>query len=458
MYIISPKVILEVIREYQQINHFIISYSGGIDSHVLLHLLVTNRHYWPSKKIEAIYVNHNLNQNAQIWGKHCSKICQAMNIPYKEISITVQLYGNSYEAAARQARYNALATQLGTNSALFSAHHSNDQAETVLLQLLRGVGPRGLAAMPKSAPLGRGLLLRPLLDISKNQILLYAQDNKLQWIEDDSNINQRFDRNYLRQSIIPLIANRWPAFNKTLTRSAKLCAEIATWLDQEAYVDLKINLNKLSKNRIDILSITQLNELSTIRCKNLIRYWLRCLGFPIPNKKQLQHVIQDILNANRSRQPCVRWPGVEIRRYRDMMYAMQPNIHNRYQIFFWRPNFSNDFCWWPPLVLPGIGLLEMRETYDLGLRKEILSNTILTVKFRSGGEKFHPTSRQHSQILKKLFQEAEIPPWERDRIPLIYQDHKLLAVVGLGISSYVSVANTPSWQPVLTISNNHLAN
>ncbi|MCB1822500.1 MAG: tRNA lysidine(34) synthetase TilS, partial [Candidatus Competibacteraceae bacterium] len=242
-------------------RHLIIGYSGGLDSHVLLHVLATQGHHWPERRLEAIYVDHGLHTASVAWGEHCANVCRDLNLPFRVLKIDARpTPGESPEAAARRARYTAFATELSPDAALLTAHHCDDQAETLLLQLLRGAGPHGLAAMPAVSRLGEGWLLRPFLEVDRAELLAYARTHDLQWIEDASNTDIGFDRNYLRHQVLPVLRERWPAVNRTLSRSARLCAETATWLDEEAAADLA----RVATERPDRLAVPVLRELSAV--------------------------------------------------------------------------------------------------------------------------------------------------------------------------------------------------
>ncbi|HRY16619.1 MAG TPA: tRNA lysidine(34) synthetase TilS, partial [Candidatus Competibacteraceae bacterium] len=436
--------------------HLIVGYSGGLDSHVLLHLLATNRAYWPERTLAAVYVDHGLQIASAGWGEHCARICRELDIPFRVLRIDARpTPGESPEAAARRARYAALAAELNLGAALLTAHHRDDQAETLLLQLLRGAGPHGLAAMPTASRLGPGWLLRPLLDVDRSGLLAYALKHDLRWIEDVSNIDTDFDRNYLRHRILPLLRERWPAVARNLARSAQWCAETADWLDAGADADLA----RVTTQRPDTLHIPALRALGEPRQRNALRRWLRRLGLPVPDSRQLRHILHDALTAARNRQPCIRWPGGEVRRYRNTLYAMPPPPpHDSRQTLIWRATADG----WPPLELPGLGTLGLRAAVGAGLRADLLVGGLLLVRFRQGGERFRPVGRHHSQKLKKLLQEAGFPPWERDRLPLIYlsstptltheggENQGLLAVVGLGIAAEAAAGpGEPGFLPVL---------
>ncbi len=437
---------------HPSVRRFIVGYSGGVDSHVLLHGLATRR--LDDRTLAALYVDHGLQAASAVWGEHCAGVCRELDIPFRVLKIDAQpAPGESPEAAARHARYAALAAELGPDSALLTAHHRDDQAETLLLQLLRGAGPHGLAAMPAVSRLGQGWLLRPLLEVDRAELLAYARAHDLRWIEDASNQDPGFDRNYLRHRVLPLLRERWPAANRTLARSAQLCAETARWLDEEAAADWAGTVT----DRPDGLSLPALRALSERRRRHLLRYWLRRLNLPIPDARQLQQLLHDALTAAVDRNPCICWPGAEVRRYRDVLYAMPPLArHDARQTLIWRSGVEG----WPPLELSGIGWLQMQETRRAGLRSEVLASGLLSVRFRQGGERFRPVGRVHGQELKKLLQEAGIPPWERGRLPLVYLSptptlprkgggsDQLLAVVGLGIAAdFAAEPGQAGWRP-----------
>ncbi len=432
-------------------RRLIVGYSGGMDSHVLLHLLAAHRDLWPNSTLEAVYVDHGLEAGSVGWGEHCARVCHASNVPFQVLRIDARpISGESPEAAARRARYAAFAAELDPDAALLVAHHRDDQVETLLLQLLRGAGPHGLAAMPPVSRLGQGWLLRPFLDVDRAELLAHARENDLRWIEDPSNTNTGYDRNYLRHRILPVFRERWPAANRTLARSARLCAEAAAWLDEEAIADL---IGAATK-RADCLSIPALRSLDERRQRNLLRFWLRRLNLPIPDVRRLQQILHDALTAAADRNPCIHWPDAEVRRYRTGLYAMRPlTPHDVRRTFVWRAAADG----WPPLELPGIGRLRMEETVGAGLRAAALAGGLLLIRFRQGGERFRPVGRSHSQELKKLLQEAGIPPWERERLPLVYlplqgreRSYPPLAVVGLGIAAdHAAKPGEPGVQPVL---------
>jgi tRNA(Ile)-lysidine synthase len=401
---------------------FWLAYSGGLDSHVLLHL------FGPKEPgfFKAIHIHHNLSPNADAWEAHCRKTCEELGVEYHCIYVNAHPKpGESPEAAARTARYEALATLIGPEDSLFTAHHLEDQAETLLLQLFRGAGVKGLAAMPHSMPFAQGTLFRPLLTWSKQLFLDYAKEHHLHWIEDESNSNTDFDRNYIRHHVLPVIRDRWPAITPVLGRVANHCAEANEILDKAAQRDFTV-------------SIKQLTSLSYAEQNNVLRYWLRSQNFPVPSTTQLTEFQLNILHSKPDANPIIHLTGVNIRRYRDTLYAL-PDTPK------WEPPAAPiNWNLQESLTLPDGRKLSAAIKIGLGIR--VVSGSIFQVRFRQNGERCHPAGRQGSHPLKKLFQEWGIPPWERDAIPLLYLDDQLVCVVGYCVSaSFAADSEEEGW-------------
>lgn len=406
------------IFELTKKTKFLIAYSGGMDSHVLLHSMNILRQQNPALKVRAAHIHHGLNANADFWVKHCMTICQQLNIELVVRKIIVKKNQHSLEALARELRYQEFAKIIASDECLLTAHHANDQAETVLLQLFRGGGPKGLAAMPKYKNLAQGDFLRPLLEFRRQDLHEYALKNQLYWIEDDSNANIGYDRNFIRHKLIPIIIERWPGIFKTLSRSAEHCAQANKLLSVLAYQDYLLTQGSAP----DTLSIKQLLAFDTARCNNLIRYWLQKLNLPIPSSIKLQHIFTDVLHCRNDAHPIVHWQGAEIRRYRDDLYAMQPlSIIKTNIVIPWDIKTS--------LELPNnLGTLTRQLLKNHGLDLNYNSENI-TVRFRHGGHKCKVRNRAGTHSLKKLFQEQGIPPWQRNYVPLIFQDEELIGII-----------------------------
>jgi tRNA(Ile)-lysidine synthase len=294
---------------YAAYSKLILAYSGGLDSTVLLHQLASDPDI--HKKLHAVHINHSLSPNADQWQQHCATVCEQLNIPFIAIKINIETKpGDSLEAVAREQRYAELAKFVTEGSALLTAQHQDDQAETILLQLFRGAGVKGLAAMPEQKSFGNGVLLRPLLNKTRDELLHYAQEHNLKWLEDESNQNQNFNRNYLRHTVMPLLQQRWPSITTTLSRSSQHCAEAAELLLELAEIDYEL----CQSDKQDHLRIINLKKLSRSRQKNVIRYWLQLNAVRAPNNKHLQKILDEVIAAKRGAAPLLCWKNVIIRR------------------------------------------------------------------------------------------------------------------------------------------------
>ncbi len=397
-----------------------VAYSGGIDSHVLLHFLSERRAELPGP-LAAVHVNHQLQQQSGDWEIHCRAVCEELGVGFHSLRVEAHARsGESPEAAARTARYQGLAEWLPPDAVLVTAQHLDDQAETLLLQLFRGAGPKGLAAMPARVPLGRGWLLRPLLDVRRAAIRAYAEQQRLRWVEDPSNTDLRYDRNLLRLRIMPELQQHWPGIAPVLARAAAHQADQLELADSLGALDL----GDCSLKNGRCLSLASLAELSPARQRNLIRYWIVANRLPLPPQVVLERIRDEMLLSRDDASPLVHWPGAEVRRFRGRLYVMAP-----------LPEPDGAACrrWDPaePLPLDGAGgLLSAQPVASGGLRSPAQGCRI-EVRFRQGGETLQPAGRRHRHALKKLFQEWDVPDWERGRVPLLYIDDALAAVAGL---------------------------
>jgi tRNA(Ile)-lysidine synthase len=428
--------IAQCIAAYPLAPHYWLAYSGGLDSQVLLHSLGKWREQDTDIRLTAVHINHQLQPEAADWLAFCRAQAQRLNIDFMGCAVDARpASGESPEAAARQARYRALQDLVAPNDVVLTAHHQTDQAETLLLQLLRGAGPAGLAAMPQRRAFGRGWLMRPLLDCRRDMLLACAQDWGLDWIEDRSNHDERFERNFLRHQLVPLLQQRWPGMDKTLARSAQLAGEATELLADLAQMDLA----HLGVGQEGCLAASKLKGLSGPRQRNVLRCWLQQQGLSLPSQAQLEQLSQQMLTARQDAQPWVTWPGGEVRRYRDRLYALALNNDQDSDHF----DNTEIIAWpWPEqqwLPLPGGGRLSWVKACDGGLDPRCLQ--ALSVRFRRGGERFQPVGRQHSQGLKKILQQIDLPPWERARLPLLYSAEQLVWVAGLGPAAQYCVPN-----------------
>lgn len=416
--------IAEIIKQLCTAEKYWIAFSGGLDSHVLLHLVAQS---FPLEQITAVHINHGLSPNADQWQAHCHSACAQLNINFQALSVKAHPFpGQSPEAAARDARYDALLTLIEKNAVLLTAHQQDDQAETVLLQMLRGGGVAGLAAMPAIKTFGKGYLVRPLLNFTRAELQHYAQVNQLQWIEDESNNDSRFDRNFLRLELFPILKKRWPHTNQLLSKFAQQCAEDENSLNALADVDIN-NVSGVSQNNLYIPELLKLNQ---VRQRNVLRYWFKNLQGIFPSRNIIHAIQNTILQAKHDAQPLVEYEGIIIRRFDNYLCASFDNVQQAdLPIVTW--HHLNQ-----PLLLPAklgrlIATWQEKPTQPI---MRLSENVSLKIGFRVGGEKIHPLGRMGHHHLKKLFQEWHIPPWERNHIPLIYYEDKLIAIPGYTIA------------------------
>jgi len=415
-------------------SRWIVAFSGGIDSTVLLHALATSNSEIP---LLAMHIDHGMQTDSGSWDTHCESIAEELNVDYQSRKVIVSdVNENGPEAAARQARYAALLNTVQDGDCLLSGHHENDQAETLLLNLMRGSGPAGLAGIGARQVFGRGLLLRPLLGISLHDITAYANDHNLSWIDDPSNVDTRFDRNFVRSEIVPKLAARWPAVSNRLRRSAELVGEASELLNELAEIDLAACG---SRDRLDIVAIT---GLSHARQRNLLRRAVRLCGLPPPPATRLYQIINELIPAREDAQPLVAWPGAEVRRYRGQLYVMA-ELHADHELPSGKLQVGGD-----DLVLgPGLGSVALTIIGAGGIDPALVGNG-LSIRFRHGGEEIRIEGQGATRKLKKLLQEAGVLPWMRDRIPLVFAGESLVAVGDLWVSADHLVDNglTIAWQ------------
>lgn len=406
-------------------QRFLVAFSGGIDSSVLLHALASNREFHQTA-IVAIHINHGLHEAASDWAEHCRDIAAKLGVEFicKSVEIDDQS-GLGIEATARQARYEAFGEIVQDGDCLLSAHHEDDQAETLLLNLMRGSGLAGLAGIGTAQRFGRGWLVRPLLGISGSDIKSYAEEQGLCWIDDPSNLDTRFDRNFLRQEIFPALEKRWPGVAQRLSKSAELAGEASELLNDLAQVDLATAVP-------DRLNIDLLKSVSEKRQRNLLRYAIRLCGLPPPPATRLRQITKELIPAKEDAQPLVAWPGVEVRRYRDNLYLLGDSPAEEELA---RSNLTPDGSWLDLGV--GSGQLRLEAGVDGGIDSGAVEDG-LSLRFRKGGEEICPVGRMRTHKLKKLLQEDGVVPWMRQRIPLLYSGDNLVAVGDLWIASEAS--------------------
>ncbi|GAA6205870.1 tRNA lysidine(34) synthetase TilS [Thalassotalea sp. SU-HH00458] len=419
------------------LNHYphapiVIAYSGGVDSQVLLHAIAQlKKNNMVNQAVMAIHVNHGLSQSAGQWQQFAKQQCQLLNIDFKTINVNViDKPRTSLEAQARDARYQALADLSPSNAVILTGHHQDDQVETFFLSLKRGSGLKGLSAMAmvSSFANAKQKLLRPLLQISRENIVCYAQENQLTWLEDESNDDIRFDRNFLRKEILPQLKARWLNFNDTVMRSTQHCQEAQSILDEVAAQDLA---QCIQAQRV--LSIAPLLLLSQARFNLVIRYFIEQHQGLMPSQQQLQQLYQQLTEAGKDKNPAVKLGEIWLRRFQDKLYLTED-----YQsVINWRYDYDlaqthGEYS----IELPD-GLGDVTVTYDeLNVHEKSFTLSLpdslqsMSIVFAHDNPKCLPEYRQQSRPLKKVLQELSIPPWQRKRLPLLFINDELAAVIG----------------------------
>lgn len=420
----EPTGLLANLDELEQVagkaQRYVIAFSGGVDSTALLLALSEScRHH--QRPLLAIHVDHRLHADSAAWAEHCHSVCASLGVDFKCESVDVAAdTGSGPEAAARKARYAAMTPYIEPGSWLLSAHHEDDQAETLLLNLLRGSGADGIAGIPALRRIGEGWIARPLLRVSRRDLIDYVAAAGVPTLHDPSNDEAIFDRNYLRNEVLPLLDARWPNAGARLARSAEYAREASELMAALAEIDIARLGGDASR-----LSVSGLRQFPLIRQKNVIRHAVyRCSLDAVP-AKTLQSIVDELLPARDDAEPQVQWIDSEARRYRDALYLLKSGG---------RPEFSGRRIVDNAVDLgPGLGRLRLVPTDKKGLSRHV-TGVGLTVDVRKGGEEIKLCGHRHTKKLKKLLQELGVVPWMRDRIPLLYCDGQLVAVADIGVA------------------------
>ena len=402
------------------IKKICVSLSGGLDSIVLLHAL----HQIAGEQIylRAIHFNHNLTDVSHSWAQFCKKFCNQLNVNLDTYSLKINLReGFGIEAAARKARYQKLRKSIQKDEYLMTAHHQDDQLETILLRMARGTGIEGLQGIQRQFDFGQGIILRPLLDFTRDQIEDYAKRNKLEWVEDVSNKEVYFDRNFLRKRVIPIIKERWPSFPSGVSRLSEISSQTLVLLKELAEQDIGKDCS------ITELDINVFNDKSNERIINIMRYLISRNKMTTPSMRVLNAGINILLNKE-SINPSMVWDNYCIKRYLNKLYfldASQLEPNQNFEPINWKIKM--------PLRLDNDGgLLKVKLVRGRGLSLNKCDQN-LTIRYRIGGESIKLVGHKITKKLKNLFQENHILPWVRDKIPLIYNKAELIGVADLWI-------------------------
>lgn len=415
------KNLLNILEPLRAARSFCVAFSGGMDSTVLLYALtqLAQQHSLPA--LRAIYIHHGLQEAAQSWPAHCQQVCAALQVPLSIVEVSVAPTA-SVEQAAREARYAAFAQHLQAGEVLLMAQHQDDQAETLLFRLMRGTGVAGLRGIPMARPLAQGHVLRPLLTISHQQLLQYAKQHQLQWIEDPSNATDAFDRNYLRRQVIPALKSRWPMMQQSLQRTAEhmqeaqqLLNELAAQDLQQAHIEPVLDWLALPSLNLDVL-----RDLTLVRQKNLLRYWLAPFTL-LPDSAHWASWAT-LRDAQTDAQPLWRLHSGALVRSQNRVYWLAD---------FWLqplPSLNLVVSRAGRYPLPGNGFLQVSGDVTAPLH----------IRYRHGGERLLMAGRGHRD-LKRLLQEQAIPHFLRARLPIIFIAEQAVAVANLPSLSHPDI-------------------
>lgn len=417
-------------------TRLVLALSGGVDSRVLLALMAHYQQQHPLVPCLTVHVHHGLSANADQWATQCQRWSAAYNIPCVIEYVQLDRHnGDSLEQQARHYRYQALQQHLQPNDLLLTAQHSDDQIETFLLALKRGSGPKGLASMAQSKELINGaMLLRPLLAVARSKIEAYAIEHQLEWVEDESNLDTRFDRNFIRHHVTPILNARWPGLAQAVQRSATLCAEQEMLLDQ-----MLMPLLQAATALDGSLSIALLSAQTELTRNRLIRMWLDQQQQSMPSKESLALIWSQVALAKQDANPQFNLsvkPTRQIRRFQQRLYL----VEQHQSLVDWRQFITRE----EKVQLPdGLGEIQLRacktksDSQDPSLSQATVYNVIChrndewSICFDPEGLSAHPQQRAHSHKLKKLYQEYGIPSWQRRRLPIIMSGSRVVAVMGV---------------------------
>ncbi len=395
----------------EKINTLYLAYSGGIDSSVLLHVLLSYRHQY---KIVIWHVNHGLQKNAQEMEEFSRIQTNQSGFEFRVNRLNMDPAESNMEARARELRYHLFEQVLTEQDVLLTAHHKNDQAETLLLNLMRGSGSAGLRAIASIKALGRGLLVRPLINFSRLEIEQYALDHKLVWVDDPSNNKTEYDRNYLRHNVLPAIINRWPSAISQMQRASELQNESEQLHTDLARIDFDhIHVSKLH-TEYSCLSVKQLTALSLARQKNIIRYWIKLHQFSVLGF----HKIEELLNQLNSRidaMPVIEGDCFQVRLFKNTLYLVKKVEQVELRECYTVPQAAE-------LIIPQISFSQSRQDLFEYMKKKDNGEN-LTLRFRQPNQQ--GKAQAHSHTLKRLFQKHQIPPWKRSLIPQLFLNEQL---------------------------------
>jgi len=435
------------IDQNADVGQFCVAFSGGVDSHLLLVLMARLRDVSRNFNLRAVHVDHSIQADSVAWAAHARYVCSALRVPLEICQCTVEKGSKGPEASARRARYQQFNQVLQKGEHLLLAQHAEDQAETFLLQALRGSGPDGLAGIPRKRVFGKGIIARPLLSCSQQSLLDEAHALKLEWIDDPSNQQLHFDRNFLRLRIMPLIKARWPAAAQTLSRSAMRSAAASQALTSVAQQDLD-SVKVAGKPE---LRLSVLRQLPKERSFSALRLWVRQRGLQMPRLQDLVQVHSNLITARHDSNGIVNVREYEFRKHRDSLYLLMPLAEQKPFRYVWEAPYKDIF------IAETGATITAEECFRQGIR--LPEEGSVTLKNRAGGELIRLGNPAFHKSVKKVLQESSVPPWQRESIPLMYIDDNLAAVwqlvVAIDYQRKMTIGNGAEGSA--TIKNKHVS-
>lgn len=417
---------LEALFTQHEVCRLFVAYSGGCDSQVLLHQTAM---FCKARQIElfAVHVDHGISVHAQDWATFCEAQCAALGVHLQVHQLRLASK-NNFEEAARKGRYAIFETIIEHNDCLLMAHHQNDQAETILMRLMRGAGVRGLASIPSQRRLGKGWVLRPFMMYSRSDLEENARSQQLEWIEDESNLDEQYARNYIRHQALPSLLKRWPQAIQSLARSAQNLQDSNALLKEVALQDQALCAAPQRRSWLDKvtpLNFQMLMRLSVLRRKNLIETWLdEHITYPVPKSKLKEWLSQAVL-ASTKQQPTLQHEAIELKWFRGGLHCL--DIHPNTVPFIW------DLSQPCELTSLGLELVRLDKPNTDGIKEQ---PDCVSIRFRQGGERLRLPNKIFSQSLKKLLQEKHVPPWERDRLPMVCINDSIVWTPWFGRSNF----------------------
>lgn len=419
----------QMTRFLPQQKDFLIGLSGGVDSVALLHLFVQarQRHGFG---LRAVHIHHGLSPNADSWADFCQQLCERWQVPL--VVKNVQVQGKQgLEANARQVRYHAISEIIAPREIFTTAHHLDDQAETFLLALKRGSGVKGLGAMQAVSYWQNFAIFRPLVEIAKTDLLAYANQHDLTWVEDESNVNIDFDRNFLRQNVLPMLNQRWPHFNQMVARSAQHCQEQQQLLEEL----LRPEFEQCFERANGSLNIADFPKFSPLKQRQLIRLWLSECGEPMPSREQLAEILGQMLEAEQDKQPQVQLGEKQIRRYQQRLFIVEKLPKIEWAEYSLPPTAEYEIA--KPFMRISRHGTELickfsHQTHRLQLPSALRDET-LTLRF-CPPSKVAVYGKLQREQMKKIYQQHQIPPWQRPQTPAIFWQEQLVGLITASLS------------------------